>query len=76
MHIVEVVYIVLYNMNALCCVSTIYGHGRKKVFDMLFSLYALKRCMPSLNISHWKHFEVFSNNLLLQLAQKKQQLNI
>ena len=69
MHIVEGVY----NMNALCCVSTIYGHGRKKVFDMLFSL---KRCMPSLNISHWQHFEVFSNNLLLQLAQKKQQLKI
>ena len=39
MHIVEGVS----NMNALCCVSTIYGHGRKKVFDMLLSLYALKK---------------------------------
>ena len=52
------------------------GMGERKCL-ICSSLSTLsKRCMPSLNISHWQHFEVFSNNLLLQLAQKKQQLNI
>ena len=53
------------------------GMGERKcLICSSLSLRSQKGAMPSLNISHWQHFEVFSNNLLLQLAQKKQQLNI